>query len=43
VLAPAHARQLRLAREATGRLQANDVHVQVADLGAYDQLVGVRA
>jgi hypothetical protein len=43
VLAPAHARQLRLAREATGRLAANDVHVQVADLGAYDQLAGVRS
>lgn len=43
VLAPDHARQLRLAREATGRLAANDVHVQVADLGAYDQLVGVRS
>jgi hypothetical protein len=41
VLAPAHARQLRLAREAAGRLAANDVQVQVADLARYDQLIEV--
>lgn len=41
VLAPAHARQLRLAREAAGRLAAKDVQVAQADLGAYDQLVEV--
>jgi hypothetical protein len=41
VLAPDHARQLRLAREAAGRLQAKDVQVQVADLARYDQLAGV--
>jgi uncharacterized protein (DUF2336 family) len=37
VLAPAHARQLRLAREAARRLAAKDVQVAQADLGAYDQ------
>jgi transposase len=41
VLAPDHARQLRLAREAAGRLHAKDVQVQVADLARYDQLAGV--
>ena len=41
VLAPAHARQLRRAREAAGRLAAKDVQVAQADLGAYDQLVEV--
>jgi hypothetical protein len=41
VLAPDHARQLRLAREAAGRLQAKDVQVQVADLARYDQLAEV--
>jgi transposase len=41
VLAPDHARQLRLAREAAGRLAAKDVQVQVADLAHYDQLAGV--
>ncbi len=41
VLAPAHARQLRLAREAAGCLAAKDVQVAQADLGAYDQLVEV--
>jgi hypothetical protein len=43
VLAPDHARQLRLAREATSRLATSDVQVQVADLGTYDQLVRVRS
>ncbi len=41
VLAPAHARQLRLAREAPGRLAAKDVQAAQADLGIYDQLVEV--
>lgn len=41
VLDPDHARQLRLAREAAGRLQAKDVQVQVADLARYDQLAEV--
>jgi hypothetical protein len=41
VLAPDHARQLRLAREAAGRLQAKDVQVQVAELARYDQLAEV--
>ena len=41
VLAPDHARQLRLAREAAGRRHAKDVQVQVADLARYDQLAGV--
>jgi transposase len=41
VLAPAHARELRLAREAAGRLQAKDVQVAQADLGTYDRLVEV--
>jgi hypothetical protein len=41
VLAPDHACQLRLTREATGRLQAKDVQVQVADLACYDQLAEV--
>ncbi len=41
VLAPAHARQLRLAREAAGRLAARDPHVATVDLARYDQLVEV--
>lgn len=41
VLDPDHARQLRLAREAAGRLAAKDVQVQVADLARYDQLAEV--
>jgi transposase len=41
VLAPDHARQLRLAREATSRLATSDVQVQVADLARYDQLTEV--
>ncbi len=41
VLAPAHARALRLAREAEGRLRAADPEVPEADLARYDALVGV--
>ena len=41
VLDPAHARALRLAREAKARLDANDVVVPVADLSVYDRLTGV--
>lgn len=39
VIAPAHARALRLAREATLRLQGSDVEVGAADLSCYDALV----
>jgi hypothetical protein len=38
VLAPAHARQLRQAREAAARLVARDPEVATADLGRYDPL-----
>jgi hypothetical protein len=41
VLAPAHARQLRLARQAGQRLQAQDPQVEHADLARYDQLIEV--
>ena len=41
VLAPAHARQLRLGREAHQRLQAKDPQVATADLARYDQLAEV--
>ncbi|MFP4074188.1 MAG: IS21 family transposase [Actinomycetota bacterium] len=41
VLAPAHARALRLAREAKQRLQATDPDVPEVDLGRYDALAGV--
>ena len=41
VLAPAHARALRLAREAAGRLRAADPEVPEVDLSRYDTLVGV--
>ena len=40
VLAPAHARALRLAREARSRLQNGDVAVPEVDLARYDALVG---
>jgi transposase len=44
VLAPAHARELRQAREAQRRLEAGDassgLDVQAPDLGAYDELAG---
>lgn len=41
VLAPAHARALRLAREAEGRLRATDPEVPEVDLARYDTLAGV--
>jgi transposase len=41
VLDPDHARQLRLARQATARLAARDPEVVVADLARYDQLIEV--
>ena len=41
VLAPAHARALRLARQAAGRLQTADVVVSQPDLSTYDRLLGV--
>ena len=41
VLAPAHARALRLARQAAGRLQTADVVVSQPDLSAYHRLLGV--
>jgi transposase len=40
VLAPAHARALRLAREARSRLKDGDVAVPEVDLARYDALVG---
>ena len=39
VLEPAHARALRLAREAKDRLAATDVEVPAVDLSVYDALV----
>lgn len=41
VLAPAHARALRLAREAKTRLEAADAEIPEVDLGRYDALAGV--
>lgn len=41
VLAPAHARALRLAREAKTRLEAADAEIPDVDLGRYDALAGV--
>lgn len=41
VLAPAHARAIRLAREARDRLAAGDIELPDIDLGRYDVLVGV--
>jgi transposase len=43
VLAPAHARALRLAREARSRLQHGDVEVPADDLSRYDALMEVGA
>ncbi len=43
VIDPAHARALRLAREARTRLTAGDVDVPAADLSVYDALIGVGA
>lgn len=40
VLAPAHARELRLAREAQRRLDTEDVTVARPDLAIYDELAG---
>jgi hypothetical protein len=40
VLHPAHARALRLAREAEGQLSRGDVELEVPDLTRYDALVG---
>jgi transposase len=40
VLAPAHARALRLSREAKDRLSSGDVDVEVPDLSRYDELAG---
>jgi transposase len=41
VVAPAHARALRLHREARARLAAGDVEVPVVDLARYDVAVGM--
>ncbi len=41
ILAPEHARQLRLARQATRQLAAGDVTVPEVDLALYDRLTGV--
>jgi len=38
VLDATHARALRLAREAEGRLQASDLELPVVDLARYDAL-----
>ena len=43
VLHPAHARALRLAREARARLEGGDVAVEAPDLDRYDRLVGTSA
>jgi hypothetical protein len=40
VLAPAHARALRLARDAKERLCSGDVEIEIPDLSRYDELVG---
>ena len=41
VLAPAHGRAIRLAREARDRLTAGDIELPEVDLARYDALVGV--
>lgn len=41
VLAPAHGRAIRLAREARDRLAAGDIELPEVDLARYDALVGV--
>jgi transposase len=41
VLAPGHARELRLARQATARLATRDPDVTAPDLARYDQLIEV--
>jgi hypothetical protein len=40
-LDPAHARQLRLHREAKGRLSGSDVVVPAVDCSVYDRVVGL--
>jgi hypothetical protein len=40
VIAPAHARALRLAREARARLESESVELGEIDLSRYDALVG---
>jgi hypothetical protein len=40
VIAAAHARELRLARQARRQLEAGDVKVAAPALGVYDQLAG---
>jgi transposase len=41
VIDPEHARALRAAREAKGRLATGDVHLDLPDLARYDALLGV--
>ncbi len=41
ILAPAHGRAIRLAREARDRLLAGDVELPEIDLARYDALAGV--
>ena len=41
VIDPEHARALREAREAKGRLACGDVHLDLPDLARYDALLGV--
>jgi transposase len=43
VLAPAHGRAIRLAREARDRLTAGDIEVAAPDLARYDTLLGLVA
>lgn len=43
VLAPAHARALRLSREAKGHLHGGDVELPEVDLGRYDELARMGA
>jgi len=41
VIDPEHARALRAAREARGRMASGDVHLELPDLARYDALLGV--
>ena len=41
VVDPEHARALRAAREAKGRMASGDVHLELPDLARYDALLGV--
>src|SRR5439155_11426758 len=41
VIAPGHARALRLARDARSRLAQGDVELEEVDLSRYDRLAGV--